>query len=159
MAIIKAGMYRWNDSLTKPDGLSEERTYAPLKIRCVTTFLEDNITYVGECDSLVFENLGDSQFAMGVYVVSVTPSPSDGWTSSGTIFIYEDDPNNEFVGWTPYFNENIKTFIVTEDTEAHEGFYAWFTENVHKITFKFKKINKSDPIKISNGKCFKKLTT
>ena len=135
LKIIKAGTYRWNDTLTRPSFLDENYAYMPIKMQCTSTLLEDNITYVGEFDGIEFEDRGNSQFFMTVHVVSVSPPVSTGWTPSGFVFAYTDDPDYDHghIGWTRYFTGDFKTFIVTEDTEVSEDLYSWFTENTNPV--------------------------
>jgi hypothetical protein len=124
MKTIKKGTYRFNDVLTKP--VTGDFLLIPIDFHTATTYLEDDILYVGVGDKIRV-SVSDYGVEVAYHIIAASPDSSNGWLPSGSIVVYFAEP--EIVGWSVYFDKGVQTITITEDCEVDNEAYEWFTAN------------------------------
>lgn len=126
MSIIKAGTYRFNDVLTRPNGVITQDVNFTCKA---------SVEGVGEISAVcsnIWVNPGDGTWStpdLKYTVVQTTPDvglPS----GAGIVVHWAEDGfwNNQYGG------EFLQTITITEDTEVSDEFAEWFNENAKIYT-------------------------
>lgn len=151
MAIIKKGIYRFNDVLSGVGDLTEYGVHQVLDFTVSTILPYNGDKYAVVCDSMLLFKYNSTPFIVEYNAISSSPDLNE----LGITF-----PHNSEVykgAWlTSDFGEGIKTITVLENTEVSEEFSKWFAVNAKRK--QFAKLNIGDAIITSNnGKCFKKL--
>lgn len=134
MTMIKAGTYRFNDVLTRPDFVIYSEIYS-VNIE----FTADVITEeLGVCNArfntlrlIDSGNIGDTSFEVNTFVVGVGDTPIESYSirlydEYGGVAVWE-------TSWGEVFGvtvaEPIKTITISTDTEVSAEFAEWFTAN------------------------------